>query len=149
MTEYPFFSDEEVQEARRYPVIVEWSEADQLYLARVPDMEGLTVHGSTPEEAVASATESALEWLHGMRAIGPENDRWLTRLLLEVDYEQQVVAAWGDFETYGRANAVLRLLQTHADVYCFGVTKRGNPKHPCRLPHDTPLQRLCKRGSLG
>ena len=70
MSEFPYFNDEEVQEARRYPVMVEWSDADQLFLARTPDLEGLTVHGSTPEEAVANATEAALEWLHGMRAIG-------------------------------------------------------------------------------
>lgn len=63
-------TDEELREAQSYSVIVEWSEIDQLYLARIPDLEGLTVHGGTPEEALSRSTEAALDWLYGMRALG-------------------------------------------------------------------------------
>lgn len=70
MIEHLDVNENELREARRYPVIVEWSDEDQLFLAVLPDLEGLTVHGDTPEEAVARSTDAAVEWLWGMRALG-------------------------------------------------------------------------------
>jgi predicted RNase H-like HicB family nuclease len=57
------YSDDPLLEANHYPVIVEWSEEDQLFLAKRPDLGGLIVHGSTPEEALQKSTRSATQYL--------------------------------------------------------------------------------------
>jgi len=66
------YTAEELLEASRYPVVVQWSTEDQLFLATLPDMGGLTVHGSSPEEAVAEATRAAADWLYGVRQLGED-----------------------------------------------------------------------------
>jgi predicted RNase H-like HicB family nuclease len=64
------YTADELLEASRYPVVVQWSPKDQLFLATLPDMEGLTVHGDSPEEAILEATRAAADWLYGMRHSG-------------------------------------------------------------------------------
>jgi predicted RNase H-like HicB family nuclease len=76
------YSDEELLEASHYPVIVEWSDEDQLFLAKLPDLGGLIVHGSTPEEALRKSTRSAAQYLAAMRKLGehvPEPPSLLVR----------------------------------------------------------------------
>lgn len=74
---------------------------------------------------------------------GPENERWLRQLIAE---SGRVVLAWGNHGAYrGMADRVLRLL--HAVIspfalpsfYHFGLTTKGQPKHPLYLPADTAL----------
>jgi predicted RNase H-like HicB family nuclease len=64
------YSEEEMNEARRYPVVIQWSDADDLYLASAPDLENLVVHGATPEEAIAKIPEAVANWIYGMRSVG-------------------------------------------------------------------------------
>lgn len=64
------FTDEELLEARRYPVVIEWSDEDAVYLAWAPGLRGTTVHGETPVEALEKATEAIANWIYGMRKIG-------------------------------------------------------------------------------
>ncbi|MGH2551419.1 MAG: type II toxin-antitoxin system HicB family antitoxin [Thermomicrobiales bacterium] len=70
MAEHESYNEEELNEARRYPVVVQWSDADQLYLASAPDLENLVVHGVTPEEAIAKIPEAVANWIYGMRSVG-------------------------------------------------------------------------------
>jgi len=70
MTEHEGYSEEELNEARRYPIVVQWSDADHLYLASTPDLENLVVHGHTPEEAVGKIPEAVANWIYGMRSVG-------------------------------------------------------------------------------
>ncbi len=64
------FTVEELNEAWRYPIIVRWSDDDQLYLASAPDLSGTTVHGDTASQAVEKSLEAVANWLSGMRGVG-------------------------------------------------------------------------------
>jgi len=47
-----------------YRMVIEWSDADQVYIARVPAFPGLSAHGNTVEEAAREgflAAEGILE----------------------------------------------------------------------------------------
>lgn len=41
----------------RYSVVIQWSEEDQAYLARAPELPGCITHGDTYEEALKNALE--------------------------------------------------------------------------------------------
>lgn len=64
------FSEAELEEARRYPVVIEWSEEDSAYLAWAPGLRGTTVHGESPAEALEKSTEAIANWIFGMRKVG-------------------------------------------------------------------------------
>lgn len=64
------FSIEELNEARRYPIVVQWSEDDQRYLASAPDLPGTTVHGDTTAQAVEKSLEAVANCIYGMRTAG-------------------------------------------------------------------------------
>lgn len=68
--------------------------------------------------------------------IGPDNDRHIH----EICKGRKVVAAWGNGgKLFNRANIVKDNIP---NLYCFGITKQGEPKHPARLRKDTQLIRL-------
>ena len=50
-------------EARRYALVIEWSDEDQVYIVSAPDLPGLRTHGATREEAVAMGEEAVVLWL--------------------------------------------------------------------------------------
>ena len=64
------FAEVELEEARRYPVVIEWSDEDAVYLAWAPGLRGTTVHGETPVEALEKSTEAVANWIYGMRKVG-------------------------------------------------------------------------------
>jgi predicted RNase H-like HicB family nuclease len=43
----------------RYRILVEWSEDDRAFVARVPALPGCAAHGATPERAAAEARRAA------------------------------------------------------------------------------------------
>lgn len=51
-----------------YRVLVEFSAADEAYIARVPAFEGLAAHGDTPEEATHEACAAAEGMIATLRA---------------------------------------------------------------------------------
>lgn len=57
-------------EAARYPVVVEWSIDDGLYLATLPDLGGMIVSGASQTEALRRARVAAVDWLYGMHKLG-------------------------------------------------------------------------------
>lgn len=64
--------------------------------------------------------------------IGPDNDAHVLAVASEAD---RVVAAWGAHGGYlHRDRRVLEMLGTLGDVFCLGMTKAGQPRHPLRLP---------------
>lgn len=73
--------------------------------------------------------------------IGRNNDRHIKRMAYRVDRnEGRIVAAWGNHGSYlNRDKEVLELLK-HYDLYCFGITKQNQPKHPLFLRADTKLK---------
>jgi hypothetical protein len=67
--------------------------------------------------------------------IGPNNDDAL-RLLSTMATE--TVVAWGNAgRRHGCPDALAVLLR---DPKCFGLTKKGQPRHPLYVPEDTPLE---------
>ncbi len=66
-----------MQEPFRYRVVVEWSDRDGAFLARVPAFAGLAAHGATEEEALREAREAALGMLEVLQEDGdplPQED---------------------------------------------------------------------------
>jgi predicted RNase H-like HicB family nuclease len=64
------FSRAELEEAKRYSLVIEWSPRDEVFLVRVPELPGLRTHGSTHAEAVEMGEEAIAVWLDGLRSIG-------------------------------------------------------------------------------
>ncbi len=72
--------------------------------------------------------------------IGADNDRYLLTLAKRVD---TIVLAWGNAGTLkGRDRAVMQQLNSQQNVFCLGITKTGQPRHPLYLKRDTLLTKL-------
>ena len=63
-------TEEELAEARQYPMYAEWSDEDEAYLVTVPDLRGLRTHGETYDEAIEMGVEAAAVWISAMREMG-------------------------------------------------------------------------------
>ncbi len=64
------FTQDELDEARRYSLVIEWSPRDEAFLVHVPELPGLRTHGATHAEAVEMGEEAIAVWLDGLRATG-------------------------------------------------------------------------------
>jgi hypothetical protein len=53
------------------------------------------------------------------------------------DLADKIVFAWGNFETFGQDNRVIRMFP---EAYCLGRNSNGSPKHPLYLKSNTDLQ---------
>ena len=56
----------------KYEVIVYWSEADDAYIAEVPELPGCMADGATYEETVKNIQMIIAEWVETARASGRE-----------------------------------------------------------------------------
>ncbi len=54
----------------RYSVVIQWSEEDQAYLARAPELPGCITHGDTYEEALKNALEVIELWIEAAQKSG-------------------------------------------------------------------------------
>jgi predicted RNase H-like HicB family nuclease/DNA-binding XRE family transcriptional regulator len=61
---------EELAEARRYSISIEWSAEDDAFIVSVPDLPGVHTHGATREEAAAMGDEVIAVSLTAMRRRG-------------------------------------------------------------------------------
>ncbi len=69
--------------------------------------------------------------LSAIDPVGPDNDDWIIKLSSEADL---VVAAWGNTGTlYNRDQQIIPLLN---EPHCFGLTKKGCPRHPLYIPKN-------------
>ena len=72
--------------------------------------------------------------------IGPENDIWLSSLVRE---HGDVVCAWGANAKPDRVNRFCEIVsQFDARLWCLGITKKGQPKHPLYIKASQPLIRF-------
>ncbi len=66
-----------MKEPFRYRIVVEWSEEDQAFVARVPVLPGCAAHGATAEKATHEAERAAALMLEVMledgRSLPPED----------------------------------------------------------------------------
>jgi hypothetical protein len=73
--------------------------------------------------------------------VGDENDLFLIQA---VERCSTVVVGWGIRGTLlGRDSQVLSLLAGRKDVFCLGITKDGQPRHPLYVKGDTILVPFC------
>jgi predicted RNase H-like HicB family nuclease len=54
----------------KYEVIIYWSDEDQVFIAEVPELLGCMAHGSSQEEALASANQAIQLWIDTSREFG-------------------------------------------------------------------------------
>ena len=54
-------------ESLEYQVNISYDSRDDIYVARVPELENCHTHGSTPEEAIKNAKEAIELWLETAR----------------------------------------------------------------------------------
>ncbi len=54
----------------KYEVIIYWSEADQAFVAEVPELPGCAADGATHEAALANAQVVILEWIETAKSLG-------------------------------------------------------------------------------
>lgn len=47
----------------KYEVIIYWSEADEVFVAEMPELNGCVAHGDTRDEALYEVNVVAQEWL--------------------------------------------------------------------------------------
>jgi|UniRef100_UPI003783EF61 predicted RNase H-like HicB family nuclease len=56
----------------KYEIILYWSEADEAFVAEVPELPGCMADGSTYEEALTNARVVIDEWIETARSLGRE-----------------------------------------------------------------------------
>ena len=54
----------------KYEVIIYWSEADDGFVAEVPELPGCAADGPTQEEALANVQIIIREWIETARSLG-------------------------------------------------------------------------------
>jgi predicted RNase H-like HicB family nuclease/DNA-binding XRE family transcriptional regulator len=64
------FTDEELAEARKYSILIQWSPEQDIYMALVPEIPGLKTHGKTQEEALEMGVEVIALWIDANRNHG-------------------------------------------------------------------------------
>ena len=69
-SEWPNVSPEELAEARRYSMCINWSPEDEVYIASFPEIPFVRTHGTTREEAVERGEEVIVAWLTAMNDAG-------------------------------------------------------------------------------
>ncbi len=54
----------------KYEIIIYWSEADQAFVAEVPELPGCMADGQTYQEALANAETVIREWIETAQELG-------------------------------------------------------------------------------
>lgn len=71
--------------------------------------------------------------------VGPDNE---TNLRLQLIIHGDAVCAWGNNAKQWRVNEFLKLAsELETRLWCFGLTKAGQPKHPLYMKLNQPLIR--------
>jgi hypothetical protein len=78
----------------------------------------------------AYRTGNPLELRQVLDPIGAENDRYLISLS---DRVERIMLAWGNFGSLGDRHLAVMPLLTSQTLYCLGMTKTAQPKHPLYL----------------
>ncbi len=70
--------------------------------------------------------------------IGPDNDKWITKVMRESDL---LVLVWGSLGVYrNRYKKVINIISPHSNVMCLGKTKAGMPRHPLYIRNNKELE---------
>lgn len=63
-------SDTSRDQPLKYEVIIYWSEADEAFIAEMPELPGCAADGPTPQAALAALEVIATEWIETARELG-------------------------------------------------------------------------------
>ena len=63
-------TEEELAEARRYTMVVQWSPVDEVFIVTVPELGDAKTHGATPTEAIEMGAEMVATGLSAYRSRG-------------------------------------------------------------------------------
>lgn len=91
--------------ATDYPILVIWSEADQAYLATVPELPGCAADGATPEEAVTNVGVVIQEWLETAAELHREIPPPMDDVAMQASVEEMVEQERREFEEAVQATA--------------------------------------------
>ncbi|MCD6028188.1 MAG: hypothetical protein K0S78_362 [Thermomicrobiales bacterium] len=69
-SEWSDVSPEELAEARRYSMCIDWSPEDEVFIASFPEVPFVRTHGATREEATERGEEVIVAWLTAMKDAG-------------------------------------------------------------------------------
>ena len=61
---------EELSEARRYSMCIDWSSEDEVFIASFTDVPFVRTHGATREEAAERGEEVIVAWLTATKDAG-------------------------------------------------------------------------------
>ena len=61
------------QASRRYEIIIYWSQADEAFIAEVPELPGCAADGKTYKEALANVEIVIQEWIETAKELGRPN----------------------------------------------------------------------------
>ena len=89
------FTDAEWEKVRRYAMVIEWSDKDQLLLVSIPDFPGAHTHGRTRAEAAAMGEEVIALLLEGDVKLPPAR-------FTAMSYPVRPEAETGEFITAGK-----------------------------------------------
>lgn len=67
---YVSVTDEELAEARRYSMTIEWSDDDGAFVVSFPDAPGVMTHGATREEAATMGDDAIVTWYTALKDAG-------------------------------------------------------------------------------
>jgi hypothetical protein len=73
--------------------------------------------------------------------IGIFNDVRNLRATVDRFKAKKVVAAWGNNGNYF-PNECRLIIEGFPELWCWGRTKNGSPRHTARLPYTTPLEKF-------
>jgi predicted RNase H-like HicB family nuclease len=62
--------EEAMSREPRYEVIIYWSDADDAFIAEVPELPGCAADGATYEQAVANVQVIIAEWIETAKELG-------------------------------------------------------------------------------
>ena len=60
-------TQDELEEAARYTIVIHWDREDSIYIAEVPELRGAKTHGDSPAEAAENAVIVAALWIRSAR----------------------------------------------------------------------------------
>ena len=70
----------------RYEIIIDWSQADEAFIAQVPELPGCAADGKTYKEALANVEIIIHEWIETAKELGREPLLLLLRVQLNAGH---------------------------------------------------------------
>jgi len=71
---------------------------------------------------------------------GKENDEWTMRAADEADHLIVAWGAWGERPFVAARSATVLELLKDKNLFCFGITKDGHPRHPLMVKKDQEIE---------